>query len=302
MSVRYTMRLCKVRDLCAGAVVVLLLALSAVGDGLPFHDEPRPELRTAPNYDRSAWIGHSLATMDVVVAGTARRTAAERDSDEAARFDVSEVLWGEISPDLRVDARQLRLVQPYRFQRDCPGVWILLRTANGYFAMNPTNAPLARSEWQRLATTIGDHRPAHPSLETRITDNGQLYRVYRDEKSGKETWHGTNVWFSTGLYTELLRHGKRVFWRSWDRAGRLENVINVNGKKGYVLQYHEGHLCKFAHYRNGKKEGATSPRVPTVGPSCTSFIPRNTRLLWMSTLRASLRARLVRSFSIADAM
>lgn len=251
MSIRYTMRLCKVRDLCAGAVVVLLLALSAVGDEL------RPELRTAPNYDRSAWIGHSLATMDVVVAGTARRTAAERDGDEAARFDVSEVLWGEIPPDLCVDARQLRLVQPYRFQWDCPGVWILLRTAKGYFAMNPTDAPLARSEWQRLATTIGDHRPARPPLETRITENGQLYHVYRDEKSGKETWHGTNVRFSNGVYTELLGHGKRVFWRSWDRAGRLENVINVSGKKGYVLEYYQGHLCKFAHYRNGKKEGVS---------------------------------------------
>lgn len=257
MSVHCRMRSCIVRDLCAGPIVAFLLVFSAIGDELPFDDDLLPELRTAPTYDRSAWIGHSLATMDVVVVGTARRTATEGDSDESARFDVSEVLWGEISPDLRIDDSELQLVQPYRFQWDCPGVWILLKTANGYFAMNPTNAPLGHSDWQRLAKTIGDHRPAHPPLVQRVTENGQLYRVYRDEKSGKETWHGTNVWFSNGAYAELVRHGKRVFWRSWDRAGRLNNVINVSGQKGYVLEYFQGHLCRFAHYRNGKKEGVS---------------------------------------------
>lgn len=233
--------------------IIMLTGASAAGNAA----ELPSELQTAPRYDRSMWLAHSLATADLVVAGTPRIIAAgENDSVESARLDVAEVLYGKIHPSLRLGDDGLKLIPPYRFKWDSSGLWILLRTPDGCFSMNPSDAPLDRSRWNRLAKTLAKRDASHPPLSEHATESGQLYRTYRNEMTQEEVWHGTNVWRHDGIYTELLKDGKRVFFRFWDAHGRLDSVRQI-ADKGYFLDYHQGKLFRFGHYRGGKREGVS---------------------------------------------
>lgn len=238
------------------STVVSLAALA--GWSLSARAAERPDgLQSVPVYDRSTWLVHSMMTADLVVVGTPCAVNTKGGGKvESARLEVREVLHGEIHPTLRVEEGGVTLAPPYRLQWDSSGIWIMLRTPKGYFAMNPTDAPLKRGRWGELEQILAKHALPQRDLTGHFNEGGsQIYRTYRDEATGKNVWHGTNVSIPGLVYTELLRDGKRVFSRSWDAEGRLRSVIDIAGEHGYTLQYRGGHLRSFSHYRDGKLEG-----------------------------------------------
>jgi len=58
-------------------------------------------LESAPVYDRSAWLVHSLMTTELVAVGVPRVVHTKHGGNvESARLEVTEVLYGKIHPAL----------------------------------------------------------------------------------------------------------------------------------------------------------------------------------------------------------
>jgi hypothetical protein len=228
-----------------------ILALILQADGSPARIPP--ELERAPYYGRSDWLEDSVRTMDLVVLGTPQGPEpADHGPASTSRLDVERILFGDVDRDLYEGGTTIRITAPYRFRWGRQGVYVLLRTSQGYFSMNPSSLPMTLEDWNQLESRVvrSPPDPQRPLYERKT--KSQIYHYY-----SPRMWHQTNVFLMDGeVFVELYDEGKRVLRRSWDRKGRLRRVHRIDEQgNGYGLAYVAGQLSHYAHYRSGKKEG-----------------------------------------------
>jgi len=204
-----------------------------------------------PEYTDPMWILDSVLTSDLVVRGTPRRS----NCGESACLDTDEIVCGDVDPWLVEEELELKLVLPNRVQWDEPGHWLLMKTVNGYYAVNPESAGLS-SDQLAMAIDFWQHRPTYGDLNEHWSEH-QIHRT-RQTKGGKRpVWHGPNVSLSGDrISIDLMVNGTRVLTRSWNQTGQLTRIVRrpCSGR-GFFLQWDGGHVIDWGHFRNGKRIG-----------------------------------------------
>jgi hypothetical protein len=282
----------------------LVLPMIALGltAAAPPAQTSAPQDPDVPRYHRGMYLLDSLAVVDAVVLGVPRPpksppkgaeskakvlTAApppnfpsrEPPKPPAATLEVVKTLFGSLHEDLHAGKDLVQLVGPHRCTWDAAGLWLLLRTPQGYFVLNPEPDPLPAGEWPLLSKMLA----ARPTPRSDLKEKGashQVYRYYVDQKTGKDVWHGVNVWVGLkSMYTEWFEDGKRVLIRGWDDDGRLEIIhrpgltIRFLGGRVWEFRRHEGERKiglsrtyyhekldqrrEEAHWQNGRRHGPT---------------------------------------------
>jgi antitoxin component YwqK of YwqJK toxin-antitoxin module len=197
-----------------------------------------------PEYDESTWLEDSFRTADLVVVGT----------PEVAGLRVEKVLLGDVHPSQQLQPGLLRVV-PSRFTTGASGVWMLSRTPQGYFGINPTSAPLSVDRWQKLSALPRPARPTPPK-NLKETDTGnQIYRTY--EKDGRTLNYGTDVSIGPDqVIFSIYEESGRVWMRGFDDAGRLERIAPMPARgRGFFLQFRKGQVWNFEHFLDREQDG-----------------------------------------------
>jgi hypothetical protein len=190
-----------------------------------------------PVYTRQMWLADSLATADLVVEGEAAGQSLK----------VRKLRWGRIHPDLRVAPdpdHAIRLCPPYRCDAGSPGVWILVRTREGYLAVNPDTRALPNDEWTSCASRL----PAPPNW---TEDPEQAFLARRaGQRSLIVAGQGGEV------MVEQFIDGVRTLHRSFDDAGRLLSLFRLDEKgDGLSITWDDGRPISYSRYAGGKREG-----------------------------------------------
>jgi hypothetical protein len=168
-----------------------------------------------------------------------------------ATLEVAKTLFGTLGDDLQSAKGVVQLVGPYRCKWDSAGLWLLLWTPQGYFVLNPEADPLPPAEWNVLAKILASRPKPRGDLKEQGSTH-QRYRYYVDSKSGKQVWHGVNVWVGLkSLYTELFEDGRRILIRGWDDDGRLE-IIH---RPGLTIRFLGGRVWEFSRHEGQRKTG-----------------------------------------------
>lgn len=220
-----------------------------------------------PRYHRGMYLMDSLAMADAIVLGVARApkggvvpsksgppgVTMPKDPKQAppATLEVAKTLFGTLGDESQSAKGVIQLVGPYRCKWDSPGLWLLLWTPQGYFVLNPEADPLPAAEWTVLAKILA----ARPKPRSDLKEQGsthQRYRYYVDSKTGKQVWHGVNVWVGLkSLYTELFEDGRRILIRGWDDDGRLEIIY----RPGLTIRFLGGRVWEFSRHEGLRKIG-----------------------------------------------
>ncbi len=233
-------------------------------------DVPEAPVDRPMVYTRGMWLADSLATTDLVVAGSIRRDG------KAPRLAVTEILCGGVHPPFNTPAGVLTL--DYRMPDDsAAGVWMLARTPRGYVSLNPDPGPMPRAEWDRLTDRA---RPAPPAPALRLYETpSQLFRYY--ERDGKEVRYGVEVSFVSEVFFHLWAEGERVMGRAFTRE-RLERVWRRPPTgRGFSLQwYHGGGLWRGDHWLDGELHGMFQSYYGTGKPRETVRWERGRRHGW----------------------
>ena len=217
-----------------------------------------------PRYHRGMWLLDSLATVDVIVLGTPRpppganadpdtRTPPAREVKQLpATLHVAKTLFGALNADLCLGDDVVKLVRPYRCTWEEKGLWLLLRTPQGYFVMNPEADPLPSAEWTVLAKLLAARPKPRPALKEQSATH-QLHHYYVNDKK-EHVWHGVNVWVGlASVSMELYEDGRRTLIRAWDEQGRLEAIH----RDGLSLRFLNGRVWEFSRSEAGRKSGVS---------------------------------------------
>lgn len=196
-----------------------------------------------PQYTAGMYLEDSLYTADAIVE-------AEVD-DDAGRLRVKQTLWGTLQGERH---GEVSLCNGSRTAPRQAGAFILLRTRNGYFSMNPQIAPLAPEAGRQLA------RRAPPQMRwEEDADQAALTLRCTTNRDGRAVRRSRVVYNNAGEVTvEEFADGALVLRRSWDSTGRLLEVFRLDGDgNGLHIEWHGDHIVACARYAGGVRDGVS---------------------------------------------
>ena len=168
----------------------------------------------APRYDDADLLADVLRVADLVVIGTPGKDQLSIDS----------ILAGTPLPALQPRSNFVAIAGP-RFQPGT-GVWLLLSTPAGYYALNPHASALPVADGPARAARIPTPRPA------------------------------VVAHFAGDLALHLLEDGRPTLLLGFDRGGALVRVRRApSSGPGLDLDLVDGRLRSFAHLRAGLRHG-----------------------------------------------
>lgn len=201
------------------AALLLLLAggaAVAAPAGGPGGLPPLPA--DAPTYGEPEFLADAMACVELVAVGHPHR-------DE---LWIDHVLAGKPTDALIVRPGVIKIVGP-RFAAS-PGLWLLVRAPSGYYALNPSAAPLPEATWKTLAPML----PAVPGQDVVVEDHPDRLAIFVGE------------------------HMKERLTLELDNAGRLIIVHHAPARgRGLWLELTDGKLQEFSSTLDGKPDGLT---------------------------------------------
>ncbi len=168
----------------------------------------------APRYGDEDLLADALRVADLVVIGTPSKD----------QLSITSILAGTPLAALQPRDGVVRIVGP-RFLPGT-GVWLLLSTAGGYYALNPHASALPATDGPALAARIPTPRPA------------------------------VVAHFAGDLALHLLEDGRPTLLLGFDAGGALVRVRRAPPSgPGLDLDLADGRLRSFAHLRAGLRHG-----------------------------------------------
>jgi hypothetical protein len=197
------------------AVLILLVVVTCwAGRAVAAPVLPLPVLPPdAPAYGQAEFLADAMATLELAVVGMPR----------GGELRIQRVLAGTPRPELLVRKKVVRIVGPRFTPR--AGLWLLVRAKEGYYAVNPTAAPLPEAAWKTLAPAL----PAVPGLSVAVEVGPE--RVSID--LGEHMSESLTVQFDGAGRLMIVHHAPKHgpgLWLNWDAGVLREFSRTLDGQ------------------------------------------------------------------------
>ena len=169
----------------------------------------------APTFSRELGLDFAISMADAVVEGP---------------LDASGLRGTTLCAEARELGIEVRGPHPHHTDVRGEGVWMVVKTPQGYLVLNPERTPLERNEWEALVARA-EPRSAEHGVEISGT-GGDVHVVLR----------------------ELGESQARI---AFDRNGLERVVLNPPTGRGFMLQNARGALWRWEHYVDRELHGTT---------------------------------------------